>query len=64
MKWALLSVGVVVALLVGAYALSARWPIPQAQQQALAQLRQPRARAAGGVQSVCRAVGIAVHDSE
>ncbi|MEA9750518.1 hypothetical protein VDG03_05635 [Xanthomonas campestris pv. raphani] len=42
MKWALLSVGVVVALLVGAYALSARWPIPQAQQQALAQLRQPR----------------------
>ncbi|MCW2036525.1 hypothetical protein VDG09_09080 [Xanthomonas campestris pv. raphani] len=42
LKWALLSVGVVVALLVGAYALSARWPIPQAQQQALAQLRQPR----------------------
>ncbi|MEB2186827.1 hypothetical protein VDS18_13095 [Xanthomonas campestris pv. campestris] len=42
LKWALLSVGVVAALLVGAYALSARWPIPQAQQQALAQLRQPR----------------------
>ncbi|UYP76718.1 hypothetical protein ABFU56_15070 [Xanthomonas campestris pv. campestris] len=42
LKWALLSVGLVVALLVGAHALSARWPIPQAQQQALAQLRQPR----------------------
>ncbi|NHF66524.1 hypothetical protein [Xanthomonas hortorum] len=41
LKSALLGLCILVALLVALYAISARWPIPEAQRQALAQLRQP-----------------------
>ncbi|MEG8125734.1 hypothetical protein G3N70_05970, partial [Xanthomonas hortorum pv. gardneri] len=41
LKSALLGLCILVALLVALYAISARWPIPEAHRQALAQLRQP-----------------------
>lgn len=42
LKSALLGLCILIALLVALYAISARWPIPDAQRQALAQLRQPQ----------------------
>ncbi|WP_311239380.1 MULTISPECIES: hypothetical protein [unclassified Xanthomonas] len=41
LKSALLGVCILLAALVALYAVSKRWPIPEAQRQALAQLRQP-----------------------
>ncbi|KAB7762526.1 hypothetical protein [Xanthomonas maliensis] len=41
LKYAVLGFCGLTAVLLGLYALSAHWPIPQAQRQALAQLRQP-----------------------
>lgn len=40
LKSALLGLCILIGLLVALYAISARWPIPEAQRQALAQLRQ------------------------
>ncbi|MCL1532350.1 hypothetical protein [Xanthomonas nasturtii] len=42
LKTALLAICILMAVLVALYATSKRWPIPQAQRQALAQLRQPQ----------------------
>lgn len=48
LKSALLGLCILIALLVTLYAISARWPIPDAQRQALAQIDQPPAAPPAG----------------
>lgn len=48
LKSALLGLCILIALLVALYAISARWPIPDAQRQALAQIDQPPAAPPAG----------------